>query len=224
MLQFDFAGERLFQHRNFAKWKLGDFCLGMQEGRNGGKVVGYGDVHYEAVRAANKHIVGFRLEKECMQFVAELRERWTPGLPPGTRRFRAEKADAALKAVAESLCSGAWWYGRAGLEGRKMVFLPDGSIGDGAAGCERVWTVRAIQDAECAMQDAQAWELQVFGEHGLTLKARLEGDGMWRGAWVVFGKGPVEFRRVKMQGGNGANGRAAVGKMQGMAAGAAFTV
>lgn len=180
MLQFDFRGERLFQHRNFAKWKLD----------------------------SNKHIVGFRLEKECMQFVAELREKWVPGLPPGTRRFRAEKADAELKAVADSLCDGAWWYDRAGLEGRKMVFLPDGSIGDGAAGCERVWTVRAMRDTGCEMRDAQAWELQVFGEHGLTLKARLEGDGVWRGAWVVFEKGAVVFRRIREK----SKGNAALGK------------
>ena len=190
MLQFDFRGERLFQHRNFAKWKLD----------------------------SNKHIVGFRLEKECMQFVAELREKWVPGLPPGTRRFRAEKADAELKAVADLLCEGKWLYDRVGLAGRELVFLPDGTIGGGAAGCERVWTVRGIRDTGCEMRDAQAWELRVYGEHGLTLKATLEGDGVWRGAWVIFEKGNVAFGKVGKAGQNGTvqalgagRGRLAVG-------------
>ena len=183
MLQFDFEGERLFQHRNFAKWKLAD----------------------------NKHIVGFRLEKECMQFVAELREKWVPGLPPGTRRFRAEKADAQLQAVAASLCEGKWWYDRVGLAGRELVFLPDGTFGAGAAGCERAWTLRRAEsgnriaeraaDVAASLSDLgnpqSAFELHVYGEQGLTLKATLEGDGVWRGAWAVFEKGRVEFRRVK---------------------------
>ena len=193
MLQFDFAGERLFQHRNFAKWKL--------EG--------------------NKHIVGFRLEKECFGFIEDLRERWVPALPPGTRRFRPEKAGAELRAVADGLCDGKWWYDRIGLDTREMVFLPDGTVGAGAAGCERTWTLRLVESSElkverprqvAGIEDAATnsqpstlnYQLFIYGEQGLTLRARLEGDGVWRGAWVSFERGRVEFRRVGKRCGNGA--------------------
>ena len=47
ILQHDFAGGRLFQHRNFAKWTL--------EG--------------------NPRIAGFQFEKECLRFLAALRRR-----------------------------------------------------------------------------------------------------------------------------------------------------
>ena len=45
MLQYDFAGRLLFQHRNFAKWTLD----------------------------ANRRIPGFRYERECLGFIDELR-------------------------------------------------------------------------------------------------------------------------------------------------------
>ena len=205
MLQFDFEGERLFQHRNFAKWKLGE----------------------------NKHIVGFRLERECFGFIEELRAKWVPGLPPGTRRFRAEKADAKLSAVASLLCEGKWWYDRIGLAGRELVFLPDGTIGAGAAGCERVWTVRLVErplqphldaDTGCEATKEPAKPLSnsqlfIYGEQGLTLTATLGGDGVWRGAWVVFEKGRVEFCRVGELGGNRAEmGREMAGQRVAMKA------
>ena len=156
MLQFDFEGERLFQHRNFAKWKLAD----------------------------NKHIVGFKLEKECMQFVAELREVWVPGMPRGVRKWEAEKADEGLRKVAAWLCEGRWWYDRIGVDARVLGFLPDGTIGAGAAGCERWWTVRE-------MTLGGQIELQVYGDQGLTFRARIRGDGNWHGRWEVYEKADV---------------------------------
>jgi hypothetical protein len=156
MLQFDFRGERLFQHRNFAKWKLAD----------------------------NKHIVGFRLEKQCMQFIEELRERWVPGAPRGVRKWDAAKADAALQLVADELCREPLRYQRIGIDERILVFLRDGTIGDGAAGCERWWNL-------FGMQDSRAVELQVYGEQGLTFRAHLNGDDAWHGRWEVFEKAAV---------------------------------
>ena len=205
MLQFDFLGERLFQHRNFAKWRLGE----------------------------NRHIVGFRLERECYGFIEELRARWVPVPPPGTRRFRPEKAGAGLQAVADELCKGSWWYERIGLDARELVFLPDGTVGAGAAACERWWTLRLVESSELRAERPQQVavkeeaatvsqlstlnsqpfpqlstlnsQLFIYGEHGLTLKATLGGDGVWRGAWVCFGRGKVAFRRVGKPGGNGTN-------------------
>jgi hypothetical protein len=49
MCQFDFDGRLLFQHRNYAKWEL------------------FGK---------NSHIAGFRRERQCLAYLAELRKRW----------------------------------------------------------------------------------------------------------------------------------------------------
>ncbi len=158
MLQYDFAGRLLFQHRNFAKWKLGD----------------------------NRHIVGFRLEKECLTFLADLRERWTPGLPLGTRRWDATRADPRLHKTAEELCGREWFYERLGLDGRPMTFLRDGRIGTGNAGCEQWWDVRQVEGAEGTL-------LEVFGQQGLTFRARRERVGEWKGAWVGYEKAAVRL-------------------------------
>jgi hypothetical protein len=157
MLQFDFQGKRLFQHRNFAKWRLD----------------------------SNKHIVGFKLEKECMSFISELRSLWVPPLPAGVRRFRAENADREITATVALLCAGDWWYNRVGLSGRAIQFLSDGTIGSGAAGCERWWNVKRPEGGQEGM------ELHVSGEQGLTFRARLHGDGAWRGRWEAFERAEV---------------------------------
>jgi hypothetical protein len=59
MCQHDFDGRRIFQHRNTAKWSL---------------------LH-------NARIAGFRHERECRQFVSQLRRLW----PAGVREYRALK-------------------------------------------------------------------------------------------------------------------------------------
>jgi hypothetical protein len=194
MLQFDFEGKRLFQHRNFAKWKLD----------------------------GNKHIVGFKLEKECMQFVAELREKWVPGAPHGVRRWNDDKADERLRKVAAWLCEDCWNYQRIGLDARRIVFQPDGTIGDGAAGCERWWTLLSVdgsisrrgkenrprlkteesqQPGSKVSDDAKSpslFELQVFGEQGLTFRAHINGDGNWHGRWEVFEKAEVVLKKMPL--------------------------
>ena len=50
MCQHDFEGRRIFQHRNRAKWTLGN----------------------------NPHIEGVLLEEECWKYIDELRQRWHP--------------------------------------------------------------------------------------------------------------------------------------------------
>ena len=61
MLQHDFAGRLLFQHRNFAKWTL----------------------------HGNRRITGFRHERECLGFVDELAVQWNP-CPPGGAALSAK--------------------------------------------------------------------------------------------------------------------------------------
>jgi FkbM family methyltransferase len=62
MCQHDFQGTRLFQHRNLRKWTLW---------------------------SENEKIPGFFYEKECIQFLASLRQRWN-GTIAGRREFQAK--------------------------------------------------------------------------------------------------------------------------------------
>ena len=119
MLQFDFAGRRLFQHRNFAKWKL--------EG--------------------NRHVPGFRLEEECLTFAADLHARWSPGLPRCVQKWKSFKAPTTLRKLAAKLCRDPLDYVRAGHGSRPMEFCPDGTIGHGSAACERWWNLRVAKAA-----------------------------------------------------------------------------
>jgi hypothetical protein len=78
LLQLDFGGGLLFQHRYGNKWSLDSQTL---------------------------RIPGFRLEMLCRQFLAELRARWTNRPNPPHRH---EDAEPAARAVAESLSHGRW--------------------------------------------------------------------------------------------------------------------
>ena len=159
MLQHDFAGRRLFQHRNFAKWQL----------------------------SGNRRIPGFRLEEECLTFAADLRARWSPGLPLWVRKWDAAKAPKPLRTLAAKLCRAPLDYLRTGHGTRPLKFLPDGTIGLGKADCERWWDLRLIKTTPGSPRTIQ---LEVFGKQGLTFRARpiLRGKakGQWQGAWVAF--------------------------------------
>jgi hypothetical protein len=159
MLQFDFAGRLLFQHRNFGKWTL------------------YG----------NRRIAGFRLERECLGFVAELRRRWGK-LPPGVRRYVAEDKSPVERAVVRRLTATCWAYERVGHGCRSLRFLPDGSVGEGTANCEIYWDVRTVQGR---------LRLEVFGQEGRTFTVWKDGRGGWLGGWERFEGTPVKLRPWK---------------------------
>jgi len=116
MLQFDFAGDLLFQHRNFGKWTL----------------------------HGNRRIPGFQLEKECLGFIAELRGQWSE-LPPDVRLFAPEAKTSAEVRAAQKLMSTRWEYERVGYDRRVLTFLSDGRVGEGAAGCEAYWGLGVVQ-------------------------------------------------------------------------------
>ncbi len=83
MCQHDFEGNRIFQHRNMAKWDL----LG-----------------------ENPRIPGFLYEQECREYLAELRGLWNGRLnwePPHKRDF-PEGDWAARQRLVRDLTSGAW--------------------------------------------------------------------------------------------------------------------
>lgn len=160
MLQYDFEGGLLFQHRNFAKWALHD----------------------------NRHIPGFRFERECLSFVAELRGRWNE-LPPGVRRWSPEGKSPAERNGARRLIERRWEYERIGHDRRAMAFLPDGRVGHGSAGCEVYWDVRAAQGR---------LRLEVFGLEWRTFTAWPDRRGGWLGRWERFEGMPVQLRLLRL--------------------------
>ena len=78
MIQHDFAGRPLFQHRHGNKWTLDNQLL---------------------------RIPGFLWEDRCRGYLAELRECWS-GRP--AKPYRPDDADAPTRAIAESLTGSAW--------------------------------------------------------------------------------------------------------------------
>ena len=74
--------------------------------------------------------------------------------------------------------------------GQRMVtFLPDGRIGEGAAGCEVYWDVRAVKDRV---------QLEVFSPERRTFTAWKKPRIGWVGRWECF-----EGMRVELRAGSG---------------------
>jgi hypothetical protein len=113
MCQHDLSGERIFQHRNFDKWRTW---------------------------GGNRRIPGFQHEARCFEFLAELRSMWND-LPPGVRRYHAESKSPDERAAAERISKQTWDYHRIGHDRRPIRFQPDGTIGDGSAACEIFWDI-----------------------------------------------------------------------------------
>jgi hypothetical protein len=118
MCQHDLQGRRIFQHRNFDKWRIHD---------------------------DNRRIHGFLHETQCLEFLDELRTHWDE-LPRGVRRWRPDRKNETERSAAEHLCTSPWLYRRVGHDERTLTFRPTGRIGEGAADRERYWDLRAVGD------------------------------------------------------------------------------
>ncbi len=119
MCQHDFQGNRLFQHRNLAKWLVG--------GRN-------------------RPVPGFLYEKECLEYLRLLpsREEW---LEPLVQHWRSAERTSEEKALAKQLIAQRYEYHRVGYDKRPIVFDFDGRVGEGAAQLELFWDVRTVDGA-----------------------------------------------------------------------------
>lgn len=148
MCQHDFIGRRVFQHRNLAKWSLGE----------------------------NRRVEGFEYEKECLEFVDQLRphERLVAGAPHWNPRH------------AEDLVGRSAVYHRVGFDRRSMVFAHDGTIGEGACSMERFWSIE---------ESAGERRLAVYGKDGLTAEFYQDSrnKSVWRGRWRLYEQMPVEL-------------------------------
>ncbi len=112
MCQHDFQGRRIFQHRNMAKWTIGE----------------------------NRRISGFQEEESCLGFLDDLRPHWNR--ISGMEIYVAQKKSHAEESLAQQLMREKWTYVRVGHDARAMEFLSTGLVGKGAAGLEVFWNIR----------------------------------------------------------------------------------
>ncbi|HXH19076.1 MAG TPA: FkbM family methyltransferase [Chitinophagales bacterium] len=127
----------------------------------------------------NPKLPGFRFEDECFEFVRQLKEKWD-----GAIGIDFSGKSEKLKSVIQRLTSQIYEYRRVGYGQRPISFLNNGKIGVGQAGCEQLWD--AHEDGE------NVW-LEISSEQAKTCRLKLDGDGIWRGQWLVHEKMKVEL-------------------------------
>jgi hypothetical protein len=132
MVQHDFQGRPLFQHRHGNKWSFDSQML---------------------------RIEGFAFEERCRAHFVELSSVWR-GRPAAT--YRHDLADPRTSAVAERLCARRWILRAAGEKSRVIAFGIDGRVRDGGGPREQTWTLLVhATDSILAIRgvDGIAWML-----------------------------------------------------------------
>ncbi|MDK2744433.1 MAG: hypothetical protein NDI90_16145 [Nitrospira sp. BO4] len=162
MCQHDFEGNRLFQHRNMLKWKLNEY---------------------------NERVPGFWMEDLCLQFLDELRSRWS----------------VANKAIAETKSSmlnntivqqQTYTYCRVGYDFRQISLLDGGAILAGSGAVEKKWTISGLIDAP---------KLRIWDDDELLCELSY-GGGMFHGQWLKYEKMPIMLLPVSGSSGSTAFG------------------
>lgn len=118
MCQHDFEGNRLFQHRNMAKWTLS------------------GD---------NPNIRDFWLEEECLAHLETLRSQWN-GMVVKPKKADHIPYDPKGRDLFREVCSYIYEYRRIGHDKRPMRLSPRGDIGLGRGGEETRWSLKKDGD------------------------------------------------------------------------------
>lgn len=81
--------------------------------------------------------------------------------------------------------AGRYLYRRCGHDERPMFLDANGTIGEGAAGCEQTWAL---------VPTAAGQALVIYGEAGRdTCHLRAMPDGIWRGHWLRAERMPIEL-------------------------------
>jgi hypothetical protein len=114
MCQHDFRGQRLFQHRNMAKWKL----------------------------RGNVAVPRFEFEQECLQYLEELVPHWK--YISGISVYSSTDRSPAELSLAQELFKNEWVYDRVNHDERTMSFNEDGTILAGAAEMEVFWNLSQV--------------------------------------------------------------------------------
>ena len=149
MCQHDFQGRRIFQHRNLRKWKL----------------------------SGNPTTPGFLYEKECLEYLADLREKW---FPAAAKRDLADEDRVAMDELI-----GRYRYERVGYDQRPMDLDAGGLIGLGASRCEAYWWCQGPQ-------------LVIAAEDGsVTCRLTCNQDGYWHGRWENHERMPITLEPLQ---------------------------
>lgn len=156
MCQHDFDGRRIFQHRNLAKWRL---------------------------RSPNLRIHDFQFEEESLQFLAELGSRWDGRIEPPAADHDLY-ARTCLNGIASRLTSRLHRYHRVGYDTRLISFLPNGTIGAGAASNEAYWELVPMPGQPL---------LEIGSVHKPICTLNPDATGVWRGRWLDHERMPVEL-------------------------------
>lgn len=110
MCQHDFNGERIFQHRNLAKWLL---------------------------RQPNLRIHDFWYEDKCLEYLKELEQKWDGRIDDTLDTTCYE--GTRLAGLARRITARPHRYHRVGFDSRLLSFRRNGTIGQGAADNEIYW-------------------------------------------------------------------------------------
>ncbi len=133
----------------------------------------------------NQRIPGFSEEQVCLDFIVQLRERWTPA--PELQRYTSVGKTDDENELARWLIRKRWMYERIRHDVRAMEFLADGMIGEGAASQEVFWDVY--------FEDDVAY-LDIRSDDQLTCRLHLDPDRIWRGRGEHSGRLPIELTSV----------------------------
>lgn len=79
--------------------------------------------------------------------------------------------------------SGSYLYRRVGYDQRMMNLDPDGSISDGAGGCEQRWSVKILDGVDA---------IEISGKDGVICRC-MSHDGKFVGRWTKFERMPIEL-------------------------------
>jgi glycosyltransferase involved in cell wall biosynthesis len=154
IVQRGFDGEVLFQHRNRDKWSLS---------------------------RSNCRIPGFRLERECLEALEELRRRWAPGSGlPGL--LSDQERDYYDRIQRQRF----FVYEMDGAPRRTLELRDDFTIGSGATAVENRWMIEDDKDG-CPL-------LSLRNENGASCFLRRSGGEAWRGRLLVYDRMAVELR------------------------------
>src|ERR1035438_128164 len=82
---------------------------------------------------------------------------------------------AKVRRAAVSITGLTFDYQRVGYDKRRMTFLADGRVGEGAAGCEVFWRLKRKEGQVV---------LEILSGTEVTCRLEQESDGIWRGRWL----------------------------------------
>lgn len=97
--------------------------------------------------------------------------------------------DTGLLVGHMAAATGMYWYHRVGHDLRLLDLQTNGTIGAGAAGREKTWSVRRIDGIP---------RLTLYGDRGPTCHLVADDNGVWRGNWLDHERMPIELSPVKV--------------------------